>query len=63
MHAKHENRTIGIVLCKSMNKQFAEYVIQDYDKAMGVTTYKSLSEMPEEMQKVLPDIDDMTKIL
>lgn len=23
----HENRTIGIVLCKSMNKQFAEYVI------------------------------------
>ncbi len=41
----HENRTIGIVLCKSMNKQFAEYVIQDYDKPMEVTTYKSLSEM------------------
>lgn len=59
----HENRTIGIVLCKSMNKQFAEYVIQDYDKPMGVTTYKSLSEMPEDMQKVLPDIDDMKKIL
>ena len=59
----HENRTIGIVLCKSMNKQFAEYVIQDYDKPMGVTTYKSLSEMPEDMQKVLPDIDAMKKIL
>lgn len=59
----HENRTIGIVLCKSMNKQFAEYVIQDYDKPMGITTYKSLSEMPEDMQKVLPDIDDMKKIL
>ena len=59
----HENRTIGIVLCKSMNKQFAEYVIQDYDKPMGVTTYKSLSEMPEDMQKVLPDLDDIKKIL
>lgn len=59
----HENRTIGIVLCKSMNKQFAEYVIQDYDKPMGVTTYKSLSEMPAEMQKVLPDLDDIKKIL
>ena len=59
----HENRTIGIVLCKSMNKQFAEYVIQDYDKPMGVTTYKSLSEMPEEMQKVLPDLDDIKKIM
>lgn len=59
----HENRTIGIVLCKSMNKQFAEYVIQDYDKPMGVTTYKSLSEMPEDMQKVLPDLDEMKKIM
>ena len=59
----HENRTIGIVLCKSMHKQFAEYVIQDYDKPMGVTTYKSLSEMPEDMQKVLPDLDDIKKIM
>ena len=59
----HENRAIGIVLCKSMNKQFAEYVIQDYDKPMGVTTYKSLSEMPKEMQKVLPDLDDIKKIM
>ena len=59
----HENRTIGIVLCKSMNKQFAEYVIQDYDKPMGVTTYKSLSEMPEDMQKVLPDLNDIKKIM
>ena len=59
----HENRTIGIVLCKSMNKQFAEYVIQDYDKPMGITTYKSLSEMPEDMQKVLPDLDDIKKIM
>ena len=59
----HENRTIGIVLCKSMNKQFAEYVIQDYDKPMGITPYKSLSEMPEDMQKVLPDLDDIKKIM
>lgn len=48
---------------QSMNKQFAEYVIQNYDKPMGVTTYKSLSEMPEAMQKVLPDINDMEKFL
>ena len=29
----------------------------------GVTTYKSLSEMPEDMQKVLPDLDDIKKIM
>lgn len=59
----HENRTIGIVLCKSMNKEFAEYVIQDYDKSMGVTTYKSISEMPKKMQNVLPDLDEMKKLM
>ena len=59
----HENRTIGIVLCKSMNKEFAEYVIQDYDKPMGVTTYKSISEMPKKMQNVLPDLDEMKKLM
>ena len=59
----HENPTIGIVLCKSMNKEFAEYVIQDYDKPMGVTTYKSISEMPKKMQEVLPDLDEMKKLM
>lgn len=32
-------------------------------KPMGITTYKSLSEMPENMQKVLPDLDDIKKIM
>lgn len=32
-------------------------------KPMGVTTYKSLSEMPEDMQKVLPDLDEIKKIM
>lgn len=32
-------------------------------KPMGVTTYKSLSEMPENMQKVLPDLDEIKKIM
>lgn len=35
----HENLTIGIVLCKEANREYVEYVIQDYDKPMGVATY------------------------
>ena len=35
----NENPSIGIILCKSANKKFVEYVIQDYDKPMGVATY------------------------
>ena len=36
----HENPSIGIVLCKNANKDFVEYVIQDYAKPMGVATYR-----------------------
>ena len=59
----HENPSIGIVLCKSTNKEFVEYVIQDYQKPMGVATYKTKAEMPENLQKALPDIDELRRLL
>ena len=63
MKKPHENPTIGLILCKTVNKEFAEYVIQDYDKPMGVATYGSLADMPEKLRKALPDLSDMRKML
>ncbi len=59
----HENTAIGIILCKDMNKSFVNYVIQDYTKPMGEATYKTSKDMSEELQKALPDIDDLKKLL
>jgi predicted nuclease of restriction endonuclease-like (RecB) superfamily len=59
----HENPSIGIVLCKSADKDFVEYVIQDYNKPMGVATYTTSEEMPERLRKALPDIDELKKLL
>ncbi len=59
----HENPTIGILLCKSSNKAFVEYVIRDYNSPMGVATYKTAEDMSEVMRKALPDIDEMRKLL
>ena len=59
----HENPSIGIVLCKNANKDFVKHVIQDYDKPMGVATFDTLSEMPERLQKALPDIEELKKLL
>ena len=36
----HENPSIGIVLCKEMNKAFVDIVVRNYDSPMGVATYK-----------------------
>ena len=59
----HENPTIGILLCKSADKAFVEYVIRDYNHPMGVATYKTADEMNEQLRKALPDMEEMRKLL
>lgn len=59
----HENPSLGIVLCKTANKDFVEYVIQDYKKPMGVATYKTADDMPDHLRKALPDIEDLKKLI
>ena len=59
----HENPSIGIVLCKEANREYVEFVIRDYNKPMGVATYKTTAEMPEELRRALPDIEELKKLL
>ena len=59
----NENPSIGIILCKSANKRFVEYVIQDYDKPMGVATYKTSADMDDRLKKLLPPVEDLKKLL
>lgn len=59
----HENPSIGIVLCKNANKDFVEYVIQDYAKPMGVATYRLSKDMPDKLREALPDIEELKKVL
>ena len=59
----NENPSIGIILCKSANKKFVEYVIQDYDKPMGVATYKTTADMDERLKRLLPPIEELKKLL
>ena len=59
----HENPSIGIVLCKSAKRDYVEFVIRDYNKPMGVATFKTTAEMPEELRKAMPDIEELKKLL
>jgi predicted nuclease of restriction endonuclease-like (RecB) superfamily len=59
----HENPSIGIVLCKSADRTYVEYMIQDYDKPMGVATYKTATDMPERLRKALPDQEALMKLI
>ena len=55
----YENPSIGIVLCRSANKSFVEYLIQDYRNPMGVATYQTKSQIKE----LLPPEEELKKLL
>ena len=59
----NENPSIVINLCRSANKKFVEYVIQDYDRPMGVATYKTAADMDERLKRLLPSVEDLEKLL
>ena len=60
---EHENPSIGIVLCKDMNKAFVNLVIQSYTSPMGVATYLTPEDIPHDLQETLLDIDDLKALL
>lgn len=59
----HENPSIGLVLCKDMDRGFVDYVIQDFTKPMGVATYRTSKDMTQELLDALPPIDDLKALL
>lgn len=58
-----EEPPIGIILCKSADKAYVEYIMQDFRQPMGVATYKTADEMDEELMKVLPSKEQLEKLL
>lgn len=59
----HENPSIGLILCKDMNRSFVDYVIRDYEKPLGVATYKTSKEMSEDLLNALPPVNELKKLL
>lgn len=60
----HENPAIGIVLCQEADHTYAQYAVKDYTKPMGIATYKTLDDVPDEqIRKALPDMQKMMDLL
>jgi predicted nuclease of restriction endonuclease-like (RecB) superfamily len=59
----HENRSIGIILCKSQKQNIVEYAFRDMTKPMGVATYKVAAELPDEYKNILPDVEQLKQLL
>ena len=58
-----EEPPIGIVLCKSVDKSYVGYIMQDFRQPMGVATYKTADEIDPALLKALPPKEDLEKLL
>lgn len=53
--------SIGLLLCKSKNNLVAEYALKDMTKPMGVSEYTITNNLPEELGKQLPSVEDIQR--
>lgn len=59
MRGKHDNPTIGILLCKTKDKIEAEYALRDISKPMGISEFRLSDFIPEIVKSQLPSIEEL----
>jgi predicted nuclease of restriction endonuclease-like (RecB) superfamily len=57
--SKHDNPTIGMLICKSKNKTVVDYSLQGIQKPIGVSEYTLTKSLPEEFKSSLPSIEEI----
>ncbi|MCC8368520.1 MAG: PDDEXK nuclease domain-containing protein [Rickettsia endosymbiont of Oxypoda opaca] len=55
----NDNPSIGLILCKSKNNILAEYTLRDMSKPIGLAEYKITENLPQEIKKELPTIEEL----
>jgi predicted nuclease of restriction endonuclease-like (RecB) superfamily len=58
-----ENSSIGLILCQSKTRTIVEYALRESNKPIGVSQYKIISELPNELKGELPDPEQIAKLL
>lgn len=58
---EQDNPSIGLLLCKSKNNLVAEYSLKDMSKPIGISEYRVTSDLPAELEKQLPSVEDIQR--
>lgn len=61
--APDDKPTIGLLLCKKQNRLVAEYALSGMEKPIGVAEYQLLRDLPENLGKSLPSIEEIEREL
>ena len=63
LRGKHDNKTIGLLLCNGGDKVVAQYALSGYDQPIGISDYQLSKAIPENLKSVLPTIEEVEEEL
>ncbi|GAP72074.1 hypothetical protein SAMD00024442_23_32 [Candidatus Symbiothrix dinenymphae] len=63
LKGEHDNKTIGLLLCRGKDELTAQYALEGYSQPMGVSDYQLSKAIPEELKSALPSIEEVEQEL
>lgn len=58
-----DNKTIGLLLCKTKDHIKAEYALRDINKPIGISDYKLGQALPKDLRSSLPSLEEIEEEL
>jgi predicted nuclease of restriction endonuclease-like (RecB) superfamily len=63
LKGEHDNKTIGLLLCRGKDEIMAQYALEGYNQPIGVSDYQLGKAIPEELKSALPTIEEVEQEL
>lgn len=63
LKGEHDNKTIGLLLCRGKDEIIAQYAIEGFNQPIGVSDYQLSKAIPEELKSALPTIEEVEQEL
>ena len=63
LRGKHDNKTIGLLLCNGGDKVVAQYALSGYDQPIGVSDYQLSKAIPDNLKSALPTVEEVEEEL
>ncbi len=63
LRGEHDNKTIGLLLCKGKDEIMAQYALAGYNQPIGVSDYQLSKAIPEHLKSALPTIEEVEEEL
>ena len=63
LRGEHDNKTIGLLLCRGKDEVVAQYALSGYDQPIGISDYQLSKAIPEKLKSALPSVEEVEEEL